>query len=77
MHNNLINEIINEVEKHHNMKMSVKCAEALLNILRNHCPHLKSTESCPCDPCECKDEVNCCKDDNCSTECCKENNCCQ
>ena len=42
MHNNLINEIINEVEKHHNMKMSVKCA-TLLNILRNHCPHLKST----------------------------------
>jgi hypothetical protein len=38
MESSLINDIIQEVEKHHNMKMSPKCAEALLNVLKKHCP---------------------------------------
>ena len=69
--NDLINEIINEVEKHHNMKMSTKCAEGLLNIIIKKCPHLNKIGSCPCDPWECAANDNCCKDDskNSNAEC--------
>ena len=71
-------EIIDEVEKHHNMKMSEECVKGLLKILKKHCPHYnkccenKTTSDCKCDPCEC-DPCKCgpCKCDPCECDPCK------
>ena len=35
-------DIIEEVYKHHKMKMSRKCVQSLISILKKHCPHYKS-----------------------------------
>ena len=47
--------IIDEVYKHHNMKMSKDCVKGLIEILKKHCPHFKKekTNNCKCDPCKC------------------------
>lgn len=49
--------IIDEVYKHHNMKMSKECVKSLIEILKKHCPHYKKkqekTSNCECNPCEC------------------------
>ena len=54
----LVKEVIAEVEKHHKMKMSEKCVERLLEILKSHCPHYQKQKgcanpNCDCDPCTC------------------------
>ena len=52
----LESDIIEEVQKHHGMKMSEKCVQALLEVLKKHCPHYNKTkcwDNCKCDPCTC------------------------
>ena len=58
MNSSIEQKIIDEVYKHHNMKMSKECVKGLINILKKHCPHFKKeenkkTENCKCDPCKC------------------------
>ena len=36
--------ILFKVEKHHNMKMSPKCAKALINVLKKHCPKYNKSD---------------------------------
>ena len=71
----IVDSIIELVDKHHNMKMDKKCAKALLNLLKSHCPKINSSEkseSCKCDPCEC-DPCACdpCECDPCECDPCK------
>ena len=68
----LINDIINEVEKHHHMKMTPKCAEGLLKVLKKQCPKYNSEKkansnpNCKCIDCKCIDckctDSECCSD---------------
>lgn len=62
MNNKIEQQIIEEVYKHHNMKMTTECVKGLLTILKKHCPHYNKeccdtndclTTKCKCNPCTC------------------------
>ena len=43
-HSDIVQEIIDEVRKHHKMEMNPVCAESLLNLLKKHCPIFNKEE---------------------------------